>query len=319
MSSHLDIEDGGDYFKTMFHVIAHPDYDVVLPEGHRFHGGKFIALMHYIIRQEFVRGGRVSQPRSADPRQLAMVHEPEYITAIRDGNLSRDDERRLGLPWSEKLAMRSFLAVEGTYKTCIKALEHGLACHAAGGTHHAHRDHGAGFCVFNDMAFAAKRLLTEKKVKRVLILDADVHQGDGTADILTEDRDIYTCSLHCGENYPYEKAVSDHDVILPDGLDDDGYLKIMVTTLALMHDEVKPDLVIYDAGVDVHRDDVLGRLEMTGKGIMARDEMVLSFWARLGVPVATVIGGGYAKTFDKMIALHSIIFEVASRRMKALD
>ena len=307
------------YVKGMLHVIAHPDYDIHLPAGHRFRGGKFTALMAYIIRQGFLKHGRVSQPRFVDPDQLAMVHDPLYINAIRHGGLSRDEERQLGLPWSEKLARRSQLAVEGTYKTCLKAIEHGLACHAAGGTHHAHYGYGAGFCVFNDMAFAAKRLVAEGRVQRVLILDADVHQGDGTARILAGDSDVFTCSLHCGGNYPYDKAVSDRDILLDDGMDDNGYLAVMAETLEELRAEVKPDLVIYDAGVDVHQDDVLGRLSMSAAGIRARDDAVLSFWIGQSVPVATVIGGGYTRDFDQLIALHGIIFDVAAAQMALRD
>ena len=303
----------------MLHVISHPDYDIILPEGHRFRGGKFTALIEYVIRQGFVRDGRISQPRRVDPDLLAMAHHPDYIAAIRDGTLSRVQERELGLPWSEKLSRRSHLAPEGTYKTCLKALEHGLACHAAGGTHHAHYDYGSGFCVFNDMAYAALRLRHEGKAQRILILDVDVHQGDGTATILSDRPDIFTCSLHCGGNYPYEKATSDRDVILPDGMEDEAYLKTLRGVLDELAAEVKPDLVIYDAGIDVHHDDLLGRLSMTHEGIKAREEMVLGFWGAQGVPVATVIGGGYTASFDQMIGLHGLVFEVAATRMRARD
>ena len=302
----------------MFHVIAHPDYDIVVPDGHRFSGGKFTSLMHHIIASGTIRKGRVSQPRPAEAEMLAAVHRPEYIRAIREGSLTRDQERTLGLPWSEKLARRSHLAVEGTYKTCIKAMAHGIACHAAGGTHHAHYDYGAGFCVFNDMAYAAMKMISEGSASRVLILDADVHQGDGTARILSGVDAAVTCSLHCGGNYPYEKALSDYDIVLPDGMDDDAYLKVMAKVLDDMHDAVRPDLVIYDAGVDTHRDDALGRLAMTTEGIRAREQMVLSFWHKRGVPVATVIGGGYTHHKNQMIALHAIVFEEAAAIMGAI-
>ncbi len=298
------------------HVVGHPDYDISLPDGHRFRGGKFTALMDYIIRQGFIKDGRVSQPRSVDPRQLAMVHDARYITAIKDGMLDKEAERVLGLPWSEKLARRSHLAVEGTYKTCIKAMMYGLACHAAGGTHHAHWGHGAGFCVFNDMAFAARRLVHEGKLARVLILDCDVHQGDGTASILAGDDHVITASLHCGGNYPYTKAVSDYDIVLDDGLDDERYLNVLAESLDMLAAEVRPELVIYDAGIDVHVDDMLGRLNMSAAGIRAREDMVLKFWGGQGVPVATVIGGGYTKSFDQMVALHGIVFDVAAEHMR---
>lgn len=303
----------------MLHVISHPDYDIILPEGHRFRGGKFTALIDYVIRQGFVKDGRISQPRPVDPELLAKAHDRDYIAAIKDGTLTKDQERVLGLPWSEKLSRRSHLAPEGTYKTCLKALEHGLACHAAGGTHHAHYTFGSGFCVFNDMAYAAMRLVDEGKTGKVLILDVDVHQGDGTATILSDRSDIYTCSLHCDANYPYEKAESDRDVILPDGMEDAAYLKLLANVLEELAAVVKPDLVIYDAGIDVHKADVLGRLAMTTVGVRAREEMVLSFWQKQAVPVATVIGGGYTKSFDDMIALHGLVFDVAASMMRKRD
>ena len=303
----------------MLHVISHPDYDIILPEGHRFRGGKFTALIDYVIRQGFVKDGRISQPRPVDPELLAKAHDRDYIAAIKDGTLTKDQERVLGLPWSEKLSRRSHLAPEGTYKTCLKALEHGLACHAAGGTHHAHYTFGSGFCVFNDMAYAAMRLVDEGKAGKVLILDVDVHQGDGTATILSDRSDIYTCSLHCDANYPYKKAVSDRDVILPDGMEDAAYLKLLADVLEELAAEVKPDLVIYDAGIDVHKDDVLGRLAMTTEGVRAREEMVLAFWQKHAVPVATVIGGGYTKCFDDMIALHGLAFDVAAAMIRKRD
>lgn len=303
----------------MLHVISHPDYDIILPEGHRFRGGKFTALIDYVIRQGFVKDGRISQPRPVDPELLAKAHDRDYIAAIKDGTLTKDQERVLGLPWSEKLSRRSHLAPEGTYKTCLKALEHGLACHAAGGTHHAHYTFGSGFCVFNDMAYAAMRLVDEGKTGKVLILDVDVHQGDGTATILSDRSDIYTCSLHCDANYPYEKAESDRDVILPDGMEDAAYLKLLANVLEELAAVVKPDLVIYDAGIDVHKADVLGRLAMTTEGVRVREEMVLSFWQKQAVPVATVIGGGYTKSFDDMIALHGLVFDVAASMMRKRD
>ena len=303
----------------MLHFISHPDYDIPLPAGHRFPAHKFTSLMDRILSAGIAQGGRLSHPRPASPEALAIAHAPQYIDAIAYNRLSPDDLRRLGLPWSEALAKRSFLAVEGTYRTALKALQFGLACHGAGGTHHAHHDYGAGFCVFNDMAYAAMRLIQEGQAGRVLILDGDVHQGDGTATILSGRAEIYTCSLHCEANYPYEKARSDRDVILPDGMTDDAYLKVMAVLLEELAAEVRPDLVIYDAGIDVHQDDVLGRLAMTGEGIRKREAMVLSFFMRQGVPVATVIGGGYTKEFDQMIALHGLVFQEAARLMRRHD
>ena len=298
----------------MLHFISHPQYDIPLPAGHRFPAHKFTSLMDRVIKAGLAQGGRLSQPRLASPEVLAQTHAPEYIEAIAHNQLSADALRRLGLPWSEALATRSFLAVEGTYKTALKALQFGLACHGAGGTHHAHYDYGAGFCVFNDMAFAAQRLLTEGRVQSVLILDADVHQGDGTARILAGDERVFTCSLHCAENYPHDKALSDLDVRIPSGTGDDGYGNIMAATLEDLSARLNPDLVIYDAGVDVHGADTLGRLNLTDDGVKAREDMVLDFWLKRGVPVATVIGGGYLPDFEHLMRLHMMVFQSAKEQ-----
>ena len=300
----------------MLHFISHPDYDIPLPKGHRFPAHKFTSLMDRILRAGIAQGGRLSHPRPAMADALAIAHDPNYIDAIAHNHLTAEDTRRLGLPWSDQLAKRSFLAVEGTYRTAQKALQFGLACHGAGGTHHAHHDYGAGFCVFNDMAYSARRLIQEGQVKSVLILDADVHQGDGTARILAGDDTVFTCSLHCGDNYPHDKALSDLDVTIPSGTGDAEYLAILANTLDDLSGRIKPDLVIYDAGVDVHGADALGRLALSDAGIKAREDKVLAHWLGRGVPVATVIGGGYLPDFDHLMRLHMMVFQSAKEQFQ---
>ena len=210
------------------------------------------------------------------------------------------------------LANRSFLAVNGTLLAARQALAHGLACHAAGGTHHAHFAHGAGYCVFNDLAYTAVRLLEEGAVRSVLILDCDVHQGDGTARILESWPAAFTCSIHCKANYPARKATSDLDVEVPRNAGDDAYLAILEDTLAeLEHILPAPDLVLYDAGVDVHEGDRLGLLSLSYDGIRARDDMVLRHFRSRGVPVATVIGGGYGTDLDEVAYRHALVFHAA--------
>ena len=300
----------------MLHFISHPDYDIPLPKGHRFPARKFTSLMDRLIKAGVVKGGRLSHARPAPKDPLAKVHAPHYIQAIAEGTLNKEALRQLGLPWSEALAKRSFLAVEGTYRTALKALDFGLACHGAGGTHHAHHDYGAGFCVFNDMAYTARRLIDEGRVQSVLILDVDVHQGDGTARILAGDDAVFTCSLHCADNYPHDKALSDLDVLVPAGTGDAGYGAILQDTLDNLAQRLSPDLVIYDAGVDVHEADALGRLALTDAGVMAREDMVLEYWLSRGVPVATVIGGGYMPDFDHLMRLHMMVFQAAKDQFK---
>ncbi|XDZ64848.1 histone deacetylase [Alphaproteobacteria bacterium LSUCC0684] len=295
----------------MLYFVTHPDYDIPLPPEHRFSASKFSALMSCLIEQNLTRGVRIIFPHPVTRDDLARVHDRGYIDAVAEGTLDPSALRVLGLPWSERLARRSFLAPAGTYLAAKKALAHGLACHAAGGTHHAHYSHGAGFCVFNDLAYAATRLIERGEAGSVLILDADVHQGDGTARILEKERAVFTCSLHCAKNYPARKAESDLDVEVPRGTGDELYLAILNDTLHRLMDRITPDLVLYDAGVDVHRGDTLGWLDLSDAGILARDEMVLDWFCRRGIPVATVIGGGYIPDQGALAARHALIFRAA--------
>lgn len=296
----------------MISLVSHPDYDIPLPDGHRFPATKFSRLFSRLNADGIVGQFVPLQPEPVNPMALSLTQDAGYIDAIANGTLDRESQRVLGLIWSQVLANRSFLAVNGTLLAARHALSHGMACHAAGGTHHAHHAHGAGFCVFNDLAYTAARLCADGAVQRVLILDCDVHQGDGTARILEQHPDIFTCSVHCRANYPARKATSDLDVEIDKGADDSGYLAILEDTLArldlLCPD---PDLVLYDAGVDIHVGDRLGLLNVTYDGIRARDLMVLQHFRGRGVPVATVIGGGYGTDLDEVAYRHSLVFHAA--------
>ena len=296
----------------MLCLVSHPDYDIPLPDGHRFPATKFSRLVARLKGDGVLDAFARHMPEPVLPADLAITQDSGYIAAIADGTLDRESLRVLGLSWSRVLANRSFLAVNGTLLAARKALEFGLACHAAGGTHHAHFGHGAGFCVFNDLAYTAVRLRREGAVRRVLILDCDVHQGDGTARILQTYDDIFTCSVHCGKKYPARKAVSDLDVEIERGSGDDSYLAILSDTLDQLAGLCpEPDLVLYDAGVDVHRDDRLGLLNISYDGIRARDAMVLRHFRGRDVPVATVIGGGYGNNLDEVAFRHSLVFHAA--------
>ena len=251
-------------------------------------------------------------PKPATAWQLSIAHDQKYLRAVETGNLSKELETKIGLPWTDILRKRSFVAANGTLLAAQLALQTGIACHAAGGTHHAHLDFGAGFCVLNDLAFASRALIKLKLVKKVLIIDCDVHQGDGTARILANDKDIFTCSIHCAENYPAKKAKSDLDISIPRGSGDDQYLASLTQCLSKIADTgFIPDLVIYDAGVDVHARDKLGLLEMTSDGIEARDKYVLSHFKKQQIPIATTMGGGYGETAEEVADRHLIIFKVA--------
>ena len=296
----------------MLCLVSHPDYDIPLPDGHRFPATKFSRIVARLESDDILGAFEGLTPEPALPTDLAITQDPDYIAAIADGTLDQKSLRVLGLSWSQVLANRSFLAVNGTLLAARKALEFGLACHAAGGTHHAHFAHGAGFCVFNDLAYTAVRLRCEGAVRQVLILDCDVHQGDGTARILQTHDDIFTCSVHCGKNYPARKAVSDLDVEIERGAGDAAYLATLSDTLDRLTVLCpNPDLVVYDAGVDVHSDDRLGLLDLSYDGIRARDAMVLRHFRGREVPVATVIGGGYGTDLDEVAFRHSLVFRAA--------
>lgn len=296
----------------MLGLVTHPAYDIPLPDGHRFPATKFSRLMAIMARDGLLDGFDQHHPEPVARADLAAVHCPDYIDAVAAGTLSAGALRVLGLHWSDVLRNRSFLAPNGTLATARLALADGLACHAAGGTHHAHYDYGAGYCVFNDLAYAARRLVDEGAAGEVLILDCDVHQGDGTARMLAGDDRIFTCSLHCRTNYPARRAVSDLDVEIEKGTGDAGYLAVLADTLAALAARGRrPDLVLYDAGVDVHDDDRLGHLALSHAGISARDEMVIRHFREQGCAVATVIGGGYGTDIDEVALRHSLVFRAA--------
>ncbi len=244
---------------------------------------------------------------------LALAHCPAYIRRFLDGDLGREEQRRLGLPWSEPLARRTVRAVGGSLLTADLALKHGLACHLAGGTHHAHFDHAAGFCIFNDLAVISRYLLEAGSVQRVLIFDCDVHQGDGTARLLADTPEAITVSLHCEKNFPVRKAESDWDIPLPMGMGDADYLQVVEDALNYLLPLYQPDIVLYDAGVDVHKDDALGYLQLTDAGVAERDERVIRHCLGRDIPVLGVIGGGYSKDRAALARRHGILHHSANR------
>ena len=289
--------------------ITHPQYDIILPKNHKFTASKFSDLLNELKLKEFYSNSKILQPEKAKVEDLEIVHDKDYILKIKNGTLSEKEIRRLGFIWSETLSNRSFLAVNGTLLTCKEALKNGIANHLAGGTHHAHKSFGSGYCVFNDMAYASKTLIKEKIINKILIFDLDVHQGDGTAEILKNDKDIFTCSMHCKNNFPFRKTKSDLDIELDDNLNDEEYLNILKQVLNKCLSIFKPDLVIYDAGVDIHGGDKLGNLNITSKGLLERDKIVLSYFKKLSIPVSTVIGGGYSDNNLELAKRHALIFQ----------
>ena len=292
-------------------LVYHPSYSFPFPGRHRFPMEKF-RLLHERLRDSGVAGAaNLHRPGRARPALLSLAHCPEYLDRFLGNRLGEREAKRMGLPWSEDLVRRTCIAPMGTLLTAQLALKHGIACHLAGGTHHAHYDFGSGFCILNDLAITARALRAGGLVKRVLIFDCDVHQGDGTAAILAGDPDLFTCSIHCEKNFPTRKSRSDLDVGLPVGLEDDGYLAVVEETLADLLRQLQPDLVLYDAGVDVYTGDPLGRLAVSLTGLAERERRVLTLCREHGVPVATVIGGGYDDDRPALARRHALVVEAA--------
>jgi acetoin utilization deacetylase AcuC-like enzyme len=272
---------------------------------------KFRLLVEHLQRLDLLREEQLHRPLPVPRRWLELVHPRSYHEAFSRRTLSQAEARRIGLPATPGVVRRSWLAVGGTVLTARLALQHGLACHLAGGTHHAFGSVGSGFCIFNDVAVAARVLLAEGLVQRLLVVDLDVHQGDGTASLFAGDPRVFTFSAHAERNFPLRKARSDYDLPLPDGLEDQPYLAAVAGVLPDLLSEVRPDLVFYNAGVDPHRQDRLGRLCLTDEGLLQRERMVLEMCLRQGVPVATVIGGGY-DAITPLVERHALVVRAAA-------
>ena len=277
----------------------HPSYSKpTLPKGHRFPMHVFREIYLRLLRDGVaVPGSNVYQPaRMPSMEELLAVHDEDYVERFTRGALEEKAMRKIGLPWSRDLVERTLYEVSGTILTADLALTCGLAVNTAGGTHHAHYDHGSGYCIFNDLAVAAKRVLARNAVQRVLIVDLDVHQGDGTARLLRNDDRIFTLSVHCAENFPAVKAESNLDIALPKGTKDDAYVKAVEAGLRECLEGFHPQLVLYDAGVDVHARDSLGGFEISDEGLIRRESLVIDTCVGNGIPIAAFVGGGTTTT-----------------------
>jgi acetoin utilization deacetylase AcuC-like enzyme len=294
-------------------IVYHPDYVTPLPAAHRFPMAKFRLLHDLLLTDRVTTIDRVFTPELPPTAWLELVHDPAYIQAYYTGTLDPKAQRRIGLPWSPELVNRTRIALGGSILTAKLALEYGLACNTAGGTHHAFANYGSGFCIFNDLAIASRVLQQLNLVKKILIVDLDVHQGDGTAAIFRQDPSVFTFSMHCEVNFPGTKQTSDLDVPLREGMEDGEYLTTLSTYLPDLLDRVRPDLVLYDAGVDPHLSDRLGKLALTDSGIFQRDFQVLETCVSQGYPVACVIGGGYAEDLNSLVYRHSLLHRAASQ------
>ncbi len=291
--------------------VFYPDVaPVPVPAGHRFPTGKYELLRAKVLAEGILAAGELAASPLAERHELATAHDENYIDAMLSGRVTADAMRRIGLPWSETLARRSRATVGGSLAAARHALSEGFSGQLAGGTHHAHRDFGSGFCVFNDLAVAANVLLAEGAVRRIAIVDLDVHQGDGNAAILAQDPRVFVLSMHGEKNFPFRKVPSTLDVALPDGTGDRAYLAALASALAAV-DRFRPDLALYLSGADPLESDTLGRLSLTHLGLAERDRMVLELFRRRGVPVSVAIGGGYAKPIDDSVEGYAGTFRVA--------
>jgi acetoin utilization deacetylase AcuC-like enzyme len=279
---------------------------------------KFPGLHDYLVGSGLFSGNHIIEPTPASRTLLSQVHSNRYLNAILDGEIGAKEERRLGLPWSKALAMRSQLAVQGTLNAALMALEDGMSGNLAGGTHHALPDLGEGFCVFNDVAVAVKTLHSGFWAKNILIFDCDVHQGNGTAQIFQNHPNVFTVSLHGENNYPFKKVRSSLDVGLADNTADQAYLDILEQLLLQTQKAFKPDLVFYLGGIDVLQEDRFGRLNLSLDGLRQRDRMVIRHFQSRDIPLVLLLSGGYAPTVEKTVQAHAVMFEEAVRIFREL-
>lgn len=286
-------------------------FTLPLPEGHRFPMQKYALLRQRAVEAGLFGPGELLEAQPTSDEQLLLAHEPSYLEKVIHGLLSEKEIRRIGFPWSQGLVERSRRSTGATIQACRAALEEGLAANLAGGTHHAYPDHGEGYCVFNDVAVAARVMQTEGRARRVVILDCDVHQGNGTAAIFAEDPSVFTFSIHGAKNFPFHKEFSDLDIALPDGVSDGAYLEALHQGLEEALERAGADLAIYLAGADPFEGDRLGRLALTKEGLRKRDQMVLSACRRRGLPAALTMSGGYARQVEDTVEIHLNTLKVA--------
>ncbi|WP_373976541.1 histone deacetylase [Chitinibacter sp. SCUT-21] len=295
-------------------IFRSDQYPLPLPAGHRFPAHKYPMLYRSVAQFAF---DLIEDTPLATDAELAMAHTAEYIAQQSEGRLSAAEQRVIGLPWSPALVLRSRASTGATIAACRAAVREGCGVSLAGGTHHAFADHGSGFCVFNDSAVALKLLRTEGLIERALVIDLDVHQGNGTAAMLANETSLFTFSMHGANNFPFDKQLSDWDIELPDACDDASYLTELAGALPQLFALSQPDLVIYLAGADAYAGDRLGKLNLTMAGLLARDELVFEHCLRFGVPVAVTMGGGYAEPIEDTVAIQTATVQAAVKRFGA--
>ena len=291
-------------------VVNHKDYEAQLNDDNKFPIKKFGELAKALIKNKIVKNFYVPEPCSVET--LKEAHTEDYINKIKNKTLDKNEIRKIGFPLVDSVVRRSFIATGGTVLATKLALNYGIACNTAGGSHHATSNEGAGFCVFNDVAVAAKYLTTRGLANRILIIDLDVHQGNGNSEIFKNDNQVFTFSMHSKVNYPAKKSVSDLDIELEENLEDREYIDILKNNLKYLN-EKEFDFVFYIAGVDIHYNDRLGKLKISDNGIFERDELVIDNFFSNKIPICGVLGGGYNEDFHKLVELHSSLHKTCAK------
>lgn len=297
----------------MLKIAYSPIYKYELPPGHRFPMMKYELLPEQLLYEGTVTEANFFHPELLAEETILLTHTPDYWNRLKNLDLSRKEIRAIGFPMSERLVQRGRHISNGTVQCTHYARQYGVAMNVAGGTHHAFSYKGEGFCLLNDIAIAANYLLHEGIVKKILIVDLDVHQGNGTAEIFQHEKRVFTFSMHGEKNYPLRKEVSDLDIGLPDKMEDEAYLAILYETLPRLLDEQQPEFIFYLSGVDVLATDKLGRLSLTLHGCKARDCFVLETCKQRGIPVAVSMGGGYSERISLIVEAHANTFREAQR------
>ncbi len=291
-------------------VVNHKDYEAQLNDDNKFPIKKFGELAKALIKNKIVKNFYIPEPCSVET--LKEAHTQDYINKIKNKTLDKNEIRKIGFPLVDSVVRRSFIATGGTVLATKLALNYGIACNTAGGSHHATSNEGAGFCVFNDVAVAAKYLTTRGLANRILIIDLDVHQGNGNSEIFKNDTQVFTFSMHAKVNYPAKKSKSDLDIELEENLEDREYIDILKNNLTYLNEE-EFDFVFYIAGVDIHYNDRLGKLKISDNGIFERDQLVIDNFFSNKIPICGVLGGGYNEDFNKLVELHSSLHKTCAK------
>ena len=291
-------------------VVNHKDYFAKIGDDHKFPIYKFGDLAKFLLDKKIIK--KFYSPYPCSDETLKRAHSEKYINDIKNKTLNKNGIKKIGFPLVDSVIQRSLVATGGTVLASKLAINYGIACNTAGGSHHANFDSGAGYCVFNDVAVASQYLLNKTKIKKILILDLDVHQGNGNSDIFRDNKNVFTFSMHSKSNYPAKKSVSDLDIELEDNIEDQKYLELLKDNLNQLNNE-NFDFVFYIAGVDIHYNDRLGKLKISDEGVKKRDEIITENFFSKAIPLCGVLGGGYNKDFDKLVELHSFLHQSCAK------